>query len=78
MRVDYKVNFNTYISEWVCVEHPPQSYARRKAEQWWQQRSDVPVPETAEEAVHLADCGVLAPARKITVSRKASDRFDRV
>ena len=33
MRVDYRVGFNLWQSEWVCFEHT--GYARRKAEAWW-------------------------------------------
>ena len=76
MRVDYRIGFNEYVSEWVCFEHT--GYPRRKAEQWWQTRSNEPVPGTAEEAVELADAGVLAPTLAITVERRAGERFDRV
>ncbi len=76
MRVDYRVGFNQYVSEWVCFEHT--GFPRRKAEQWWCARSNEPVPETAEEAVKLADMGALAPTLAITVERKAGEEFDRV
>ncbi len=76
MRVDYRIGFNEYVSEWVCFEHT--GYPRHKAEQWWQTRSHEPVPDSAEEAVELADAGALTPTLAITVERRAGERFDRV
>jgi len=76
MRVDYRIGFQTYVSEWICFEH--MGYPRRKAEQWWRARSNEPVPETAEEAVELANMGALTPTLAITVERKAGEEFDRV
>ena len=75
MRVDYRVGFNEYVSEWVCFEHT--GYARQKAVQWWRMRSNEPVPET-DEAVELAEAGALAPTLAITVERREGDPFDRV
>ncbi|GIW80422.1 MAG: hypothetical protein KatS3mg105_2229 [Gemmatales bacterium] len=76
MRVDYRIGWHDYKSEWVCFEHS--GYARHKAVQWWKERSQVPVPETAEEAVDLAEAGHLAPTRAITVRSVAGERFDRI
>ncbi|RIK82081.1 MAG: DNA helicase [Planctomycetota bacterium] len=76
MRVDYRVGFNEYFSEWVCFEHT--GFARQKAEQWWLRRSNEPVPANADEAVELADAGALTPTSAITVERKAGEKFDRV
>lgn len=76
MRVEYRVGFNQYFSEWVCFEHT--GYARAKAEAWWQQRSNDPVPDTAEEAVALAEDGSLAQTRSITVRTVAGEKYDRI
>lgn len=76
LRVEYKVGFNAYISEWVCFEHA--GYARRKAETWWRQRSADPIPDSAERAVELAEAGALAPTTAITVERRPGERFERV
>ncbi len=76
MRVDYRIGFNEYVSEWVCFEHD--GYPRQKAVQWWSRRSSEPVPATADEAVELAEMGALAKTLAITVEHKAGDRFDRV
>jgi len=51
MRVDYKIGFHRYKSEWVCFEHT--GYARWKAEMWWRARSLDPVPTTAQQAVDI-------------------------
>ena len=32
LRVEYKIGFNEYVSEWVCFEHD--GFARQKAESW--------------------------------------------
>ena len=76
MRVDYRIGFNEYVSEWICVEHT--GYARQKAEQWWSRRSHEPVPDSADAAVELADAGALASTLAITVEHKSGEKFDRV
>jgi DNA repair protein RadD len=76
MRVDYKVGWNQFKSEWVCFEH--EGYARHKAVAWWKRRSPEPVPETAEEAVALAQAGRLAPTREITVRSVTGEDYDRI
>lgn len=76
MRVDYRVSFNEYVSEWVCFEHT--GFAREKAERWWQRRSSEPVPDNIEDAVRLAESGALAKTLEITVERRPGDPFDRV
>jgi DNA repair protein RadD len=76
MRVDYRIGFNEYVSEWVCFEH--EGYARRKAEQWWSRRSNEPVPANVDEAVELAEAGALVPTLAIVVEHKAGEQFDRV
>ncbi len=76
MRVEYRVGFNRWVREWVCFEHT--GYARRKAEQWWRERSRDPVPETVAEAVEWADAGALAPTHRVTAEKKPSDGWERV
>jgi DNA repair protein RadD len=76
MRVDYKVGWHDYKSEWICFEHT--GYARQKAVAWWKQRSQEPIPETAEEAVALAQAGCLARAHAITVRRVTGEDYDRI
>jgi len=76
MRVEYRVGFNDYQSEWICVEHT--GFARQKAEGWWAARSREPVPDTAEEAVELAERGALAETRTITVRSVTGEKFDRI
>jgi len=76
MRIDYRCGFNDYHSEWVCPEHT--GYARNKFEVWWRARSNEPFPDSAEEAVELAEAGALAPPRAITVRSVAGEKFDRI
>jgi DNA repair protein RadD len=76
MRVEYRLGFNHYQSEWICIEHT--GYARHKAELWWRRRSNLPVPATAEEAVALADAGALALTKSITVRSVSGEEFSRV
>lgn len=76
MRVEYRIGFNRWQSEWICFEH--EGYARGKAEQWWRRRSSEPVPDTAEEAVALAENGALCQTRLITTRSVAGDEFDRI
>jgi len=78
MRVDYQVGFNEFKSEWVCPEHT--GYARGKFEKWWRERaaSGCPIPQTAREAVALANEGLLASPDAITVKSVAGEKFDRI
>jgi DNA repair protein RadD len=76
MRVEYRIGFNHWQSEWICFEHS--GFARQKAEQWWKRRSNLPVPNTADEAVALAESGVLCETKSITVRAVAGEEFDRI
>lgn len=76
MRVDYKVGWQQYKSEWICFEHD--GYARQKAVAWWRRHSPDPVPDTAERAVEIAQGGGLAATRAITVRTVAGDEFERI
>jgi DNA repair protein RadD len=76
MRVDYEIAPGEFQSEWVCLEH--RGKARQKARQWWKERSDLPVPETVEEAVSLARCGALAASEAILVRTTAGKKFGQI
>jgi DNA repair protein RadD len=76
MRVEYQVSWQKYHSEWICFEHT--GYARRRAELWWKKRSNLPVPETAEEAVFLAEDGALAEPTTITVRSVTGEKYDHI
>lgn len=39
LRVDYFSGLNRVASEWVCIEHPDSSYAKNKAQRWWERRN---------------------------------------
>jgi len=76
MRVDYRVGWHQYKSEWVCFEH--EGYARQKAVAWWRRHSPDPVPDTAERAVEIAQGGGVAATLGITVRTVAGDDFERI
>jgi DNA repair protein RadD len=76
MRVDYRVGWHEYKSEWICFEH--EGYARQKAVAWWRRHSPDPVPDTAERAVEIAQAGGVAATRGITVRTVAGDEFERI
>ena len=76
MRVGYRLGLEHWQSEFICFEHT--GYARRKAVVWWERRSPDPVPDTAEEAVELAEAGALCQTQKITVRSVAGEKFDRI
>ncbi len=78
MRIDYKIGFNRFMSEWVCPEH--KGYAREKFVKWWQSRTSesCPIPSSAKEAVQLATEGCLAQPLAITVKHVAGEKFDRI
>jgi len=76
LRVDYKVGFNDYRREWVCFEHD--GFARQKAEKWWRERSNDPVPESIERAVEVCEAGAIADTYSIKVRSVAGEKYDRI
>nr|WP_231604724.1 helicase-related protein [Crateriforma conspicua] len=76
LRADYMIGLDHWQSEFICIEHS--GFARRKAEIWWRERCLDPCPENAEEALELADAGLLAAAEAITVRSIAGERYDRI
>ena len=76
LRIDYRVGFNAYHSEWVCPEHS--GWARKKFEKWWQERSNDPLPDTAEEAERYAEAGSLSVPQTIIVRKTGGERFGRI
>jgi len=76
LRVEYRIGFHKYQSEWICFEHT--GWPRHKAESWWRRRSNAPVPVSAAEAVALADDGALCETRSITVRTVAGEEYPRI
>ena len=76
LRVDYRIGFNLWQSEWVCIEHD--GFARQKAELWWVKRSDEPVPDTAAVACEMAATGAIREPKSITIKSVAGNDFDRI
>jgi DNA repair protein RadD len=76
MRVDYKVGWNKFKSEWVCFEHS--GYARARAVAWWRRRSSCPVPESVQRAVDLANNGAVAVTTAVSVRSMAGDPLERI
>lgn len=76
LRVDYQFGVSGSIAEWVCVEHD--GFARQKAWKWWCQRSFAPMPDNADEAVAVADAGLLATPVKVTIQQIPTERFPKL
>jgi DNA repair protein RadD len=76
LRVEYRIGFNEFQSEWVCFEHT--GFARQKAEAWWKKRSDLPVPDDVEEALEMAIMGKLAEPSEITIRSESGKKFDEI
>jgi DNA repair protein RadD len=76
MRVDYKVGWHEYKSEWICFEH--EGFARQKAADWWRRRSPDAVPKSAQNAVDIANNGGVALTTSITVRKLAGDDYERI
>lgn len=59
---DYTLGLGRYVREWVCVEHT--GFARKRAEQWWEERSDSFLPSTVEDTLQVIRfTGLRTPAR---------------
>lgn len=73
LRVDYKIGFAQWQSEWICVEH--QGFAGDKARRWWKQRTNAEFPVSAQDACDMARAGVLRMPISITVREVAGKDF---
>lgn len=61
MRVVYYCG-NRMFNEYVCLEHPAESYPLRLAHNWWMQRSKDAIPATVDAALELMNTkGVRTP-----------------
>ena len=76
MRVEYQISPWRYKSEWVCPEH--EGFALGKFHRWWSERTDEPIPVSADEAVTVASSGALAETKQITVRQVSGKRFDTI
>lgn len=66
LRVEYHIDDDLHdkISEWICVEHTGR--IRRKAEEWWSERSSDPCPHSAADAAEYGESGWLAEPVELT------------
>ena len=76
LRVDYMIGLDRWQSEFICIEHS--GYARRKAEAWWRDRCLDPCPTNVEEAIDIAESGLLAATETLTVRSIAGQKYDRI
>ncbi|MBI1914411.1 MAG: DEAD/DEAH box helicase family protein [Planctomycetes bacterium] len=76
LRVEYRLALDVWQSEFVCFEH--EGYARHKAASWWKRRSCEAVPETAAEALRVAQAGGVADTKRILVRTVAGEKYGRV
>lgn len=53
MKVSYYSGLSKSFYDYVCVEHV--GFARKKAERWWRERCDLPMPATTREAIQLTN-----------------------
>jgi DNA repair protein RadD len=78
MCVKYKTGVGQYVSEWVCVEHEPGTFARSKAEQWWRKRCNFPMPNGVAECVSVANHGLLAVPTSLTTKKKPGEKYPEI
>ena len=76
MRVEYRVGWQQWQSEFICFEHT--GWARAKAESWWRQHSDWPVPLAADEAVEIAEAGGPCETLSVTVKHTTGEKYDQI
>lgn len=77
MKVTYCIGLYKYFSEWICFNHS--GYARKKAETWWINRSNVrPVPDSVRVAVDYALAGAIARTIAITTTRKHGQKYPEI
>lgn len=71
LRVEYEAGINMRVSEWICFEHEPGSFPRRKAAQWWADRGGhSPTPVTIDLALCRIESGELRKAATVVVDTR--------
>ena len=60
------------ISEWICLEHS--GFAFKKAQRWWTDRTEIPLPDNIEEAVEIQRGQGLADTMEITTQKDGKYR----
>ncbi len=63
-------------TEWICLQHT--GFAKDKAKKWWTERTYEPVPATIEQALVVAEAGLLLEPKKITVRTVSGEKFSRI
>jgi len=76
LRVEYRIGFHQYQSEWICFDHT--GWARKKAESWWRKRSNAPVPKSVTEAVALAYYGAVCDTYCITLRKVVGEKYPKI
>ncbi len=76
LRVEYRIGFHQYQSEWICFEHT--GWARKKAESWWRKRSNAPVPWSVAEAVEMANDGAVCDTYCITLRKVVGEKYPKI
>jgi len=75
LKVMYRCGFVDRHTEWICVEHPEGSFARTKAEAWWQDRTDAPFPQNADEAAAVAEHGKFRVPVQIKIRQISGEKY---
>ncbi len=73
MKVTYFCGLRMF-TEWICVEHPEDSFPRDKAETWWAKRHSSDLPATVDEALNVSK-NLLQPS---TISVKLNQKFPEI
>lgn len=74
LRVEYEVGAS-FVSEWVCFNHPAGGFAHRKAGQWWTARGgDMPAPDSVLDAMERWQ----ELDRPGTISVRREGKYDRI
>ena len=69
MRVDY----------WISDYYKHSGWARTQAESWWARRCNInPPPDKIEPAVSLAEAGMLAETKSITIQSTPGDKYKKI
>lgn len=80
LRVQYLLNefTNQTVSEFLCFNHPAGNFGRQRAETWWKDRSQAPVPATVMDALALARRGALAEPRALTLIQPTGKKYPEI
>lgn len=67
LKVTYYCGLSRFV-DWVCLEHS--SYPYLKAKKWWTERTEIPLPQTVDDALSVVNKITVATSIRVWTNKK--------